>query len=357
MERPRRSWGPYALVASLAAVVYIRVLTYPYVFDDKVLIINNIFLREAWSPIRAFAHHAWYGSPNSALYYRPIVTASLALNLRLFDWRPVGFHLVNIALHALNATLLLRLARRLGQPPMAATLAAACFALHPAAAWSIASIVARVDLLPVLFVLLAWTSYASPRPGMRSASLTGLFFLCALLCKESAVAFLAVPLLGLRPPAGGRSGGFSSAIGDTASTPTPRRRWDAVASTFGAFFVYLGMRLAAGVPLVVNPSFIDPETNPLAKLPLPSRLGAAFRLSGRYLRYLLFPDRFTDAADYVADPTSRYSLASPGVLFGALLVLGWCLGALWLWVGRRRIGIPLVFAPLSFLPAANLLLP
>ena len=117
------------------------------------------------------------------------------------------------------------------------------------------------------------------------------------------------------------------------------------------------MRFAADVPLLIDPALIDRATNPLARLPLAERLGAAFRLSGRYLAYLLVPDRLTDGADYVSGPASQRSLASPGALFGALLLIVWCLGALGLWIRRKRIAVPLAFAPLSFLPASNLLLP
>ncbi len=168
----RSLWIPAAAVALLATALHLRTLGFEFVFDDLHLIVNNSFLREAWSPLTAFAHHFWYGTPFGAAYYRPIVTASLALNGRLLGWGPAGFHLVNLLLHAGNSALLLLLARRLGAPVLPATCAAALFAVHPVAAWPVGSIVARVDLLPALFVLLAWLAFQSgcPRKSRRSPS-------------------------------------------------------------------------------------------------------------------------------------------------------------------------------------------
>src|SRR3989338_4424026 len=152
----RSTWIPGTAVALLAAALHIRTLGFEFVFDDLHLIVNNAFLREPWSPLTAFAHHFWHGTPFGAAYYRPIVTSSLALNGLLLGWGPAGFHLVNVLLHAAKAALLLALVRRLGAPVWAATRGAAPLAVHPAPARPVGSIVARVDLLPAFFVLLAW---------------------------------------------------------------------------------------------------------------------------------------------------------------------------------------------------------
>src|SRR6266700_532725 len=179
----RSRWMARAAVALLAAAPYVGSARFGFVFDDLHLIVRNVFLRGPWSPLTAFAHDFWHGTPFGAAYYRPLVTASLALNGRLLGWGPAGFHLVNVLLHAANAVLLLALARRMGCPDRAALFAAALFAVHPVAAWPVASIVARVDLLPVLFVLLAWCALCAPpggRAGLRRAVWAGAFFLLAL---------------------------------------------------------------------------------------------------------------------------------------------------------------------------------
>src|SRR6266568_565528 len=133
----RSRWIPSVVVALVAAALYLRTVGFEFVFDDLHLIVNNVLL------------------------------------------------------HAVNAALVLALARRLGTPGWASFCAAFLFAVHPVAAWPVASIVARVDLLPALFVLLAWLALcAGTVSPLRRATLAGLLFLLALLSKESALAFL-----------------------------------------------------------------------------------------------------------------------------------------------------------------------
>src|SRR6267378_2205264 len=138
----RTRWPACAAVALLAVAPYVRTLSFEFVFDDLHLVVNNAFLREAWSPFTAFARHFWHGTPFGPAYYRPIVTASLALNGQLLGWGPAGFHLVNVLLHAANSALLLLLARRVGCSGWTAFGMAALFAVHPVAAWPVASVVA-----------------------------------------------------------------------------------------------------------------------------------------------------------------------------------------------------------------------
>lgn len=322
---------PYAIVATLAMIIYLHTLRFSFVFDDEHLVANNQFLREPWSWLRAFGHDFWYGTRYGAAYYRPIVVASLALNGRCLGWGPFGFHLTNVVLHATNACLLLSLARRLGASGRASLLAACLFAVHPVAAWPVASVVARVDLLPAFFVLLAWNVYTRGR-----SILTGLSFLGALLCKESALAFLIVPLMGLRGAA-------------------PRRRASAIGASM-AVPVYLAMRQAAGVPFAPPITSIDRLTNPLAFLPNPERSWAALALWGRYLLYLLAPLRFTDPASYLAGAASA-SFSHPVAVLTALVLAAIGCIILVLWWGGDALASPLAFGIGSFLPASNLLVP
>src|SRR5258706_452619 len=226
---------PPLAVALLALLPYHRVPGYAFVFDDLHLIVHNAFLKMPWSAFNAFGHDFWHGTPFGAAYYRPLVVASLALNGRLLGWGSPGFHLINMALHAANSVLLYHVARRLGAGVRGAAAVAALFAVHPVAAWPVASIVARVDLLPGLFLLLAWgvLSAGGERRGPGRAALAGGLFLCALLSKESAAAFLIVPLLSLR-----RMKGDVPAAGKAP-----------VVAVLAALAVCLALRAAAGVPL------------------------------------------------------------------------------------------------------------
>ncbi|HYV84320.1 MAG TPA: tetratricopeptide repeat protein [Patescibacteria group bacterium] len=340
MPSPRPRFWPYLIVALVAVAVHLQTLWFPFVFDDEWLVAGNAFLREPWSALTAFAHHFWHGTPFGAGYYRPIVNSSFALNGRVLGWGPAGFHLVNVLLHAVNAMLVLRLLRRYSVGIGAATFGALLFAVHPAAAWPVGSIVARVDLLPALFILLAWGALA----GGESWG-TGLFFAAALLCKESAIAFLGVPFLALRTMRNG-----------TARDATRRTVAIAAVACVAGLALALAARRLAGVPLAPPPSEIDPLINPLAGMPQPGRLLAALALSGRYLLYLFLPVRFTDPAAYGPGAAGPGPL-SAGVIFGALLLLAWGLTVVLLWLRRDRLSLFLGFSLASFLPASNLIVP
>ena len=326
----RTRWFPFVFVSLLAAAPYLTTPGFDFVFDDRHLIVHNAFLRQAASPFTAFAHHFWHGTPYGAAYY--------ALNGRILGWGPMGFHLINILLHAGNAMLMLVLARRLGCPAPAALGAALLFAVHPVAAWPVASVVARVDLLPAFFILLAWLETA--RPG-RSAALASLLFLLALLSKESSAAFLGVPILAMRRM--------------TEAVPERPDRRLALALA-AAVALYLLMRRAAGLGLFVHQASIDPLINPLGVRPPAERLPAAAALAGRYCLYLLLPLRFRDPSNYMShaafpgplDPGVVLSVAVPAVLVSWVVIL---------WLRRDRIALPLGFAIASFLPAANLVVP
>ncbi|HET8948582.1 MAG TPA: hypothetical protein VFQ07_16495 [Candidatus Polarisedimenticolia bacterium] len=334
----------YAIVVLVAAAVHLQTLGFPFVFDDRYLVVLNAFLREAWSPIDAFAHHFWYGTPSGTAYYRPLVIASLALNGKLLGWGPVGFHLFNLLLHAANSALVLALLARIGVPQRAAAFGALLFAVHPATAWPVASIVARVDLLPAFFVLLAWLALASGSPVA-----TGLSFLGALLCKESAIAFLGVPFLALRAPLLRRDDAGSGA------PPDPRATLLCALAALAATAAAIGLRLFAHVGLAMR-SRIDGAVNPLAMMDGWDRRRAALRLAGRYLGYLFVPWRFTDGAAY-GPGKSGPSWGDAGVLFGTLLLALLAGLTLWLWLRRDRMSLFLGFAVAAFLPASNILTP
>jgi len=338
-----------SLVVLAAVAVHLQTLGFPFVFDDKYLVVLNAFLREAWSPIDAFAHHFWYGTPSGTAYYRPLVIASLALNGKLLGWGPVGFHLFNVVLHAANSALVLGLLLRLAVPMRAAMFAALLFAVHPVTAWPVASIVARVDLLPAFFLLLAWLALAA-----GSAPAVGLAFLGALLCKESAVAFLGVPFLALRAPL--------AAAAEAPEGAGPGRTGDGRSmlrcglAAVAAVAVAIALRLFAHAGMGLPRARIDGAVNPLAMMDDADRTRAALRLAGRYLGYLFAPWRFTDAAAYGAGKPGP-AFTDPGVLFGALLLAALGGLTLWLWLRRDRLSLFCGFALAAFLPASNLLTP
>jgi protein O-mannosyl-transferase len=144
--------------------------------------------------------------------YRPLTVLTFRLNYLLHELQPLGYHLVNLLLHA-GVTLLYHslCARLLSRP--AAALAALLFAVHPVHTEAVTGVVGRAELLASLFFLSALLQYAritSPSAttaasGQRGSSSSshnsvawrGLMWVSLLvgmsmLCKEQGITVIAV---------------------------------------------------------------------------------------------------------------------------------------------------------------------
>jgi hypothetical protein len=95
---------------------------------------------------------AWFVNRAPDGFYRPLGYFSLWLDYLLFRTAPVGYHLQNIALHALNAVLAARLYSKLGFA-RAGAIAALLFAVAPVCAEPVVWPAARYDLLATFFLL------------------------------------------------------------------------------------------------------------------------------------------------------------------------------------------------------------
>jgi tetratricopeptide (TPR) repeat protein len=197
--------GPRALlVAVLFALgglaLYAGALNNPFHYDDHHGIVNNYALRDLSNVPRFFdpeeGRKLFSPSEPLAVHYRPLLLTTYALNFATGGESPVGFHLLNIALHVLGALLLLALGRRLGLSPPFATGMALLFLASPFQTEAVNYVSARSSLLSGVLSLGAVLCFVRSRQGeaRRLGWLTGALFLalCALLTKEVAVT---VPLM------------------------------------------------------------------------------------------------------------------------------------------------------------------
>lgn len=183
-----------ALLAAISALLYLPSLAAPFHFDDYNVIAHYPVVH-SWS--------AWleHGLPG----IRPLLKATYTLNWTL-DPHPLGFHALNIALHAANAALLCWIGMRtIDESPrnfnrgqsevihwtLTPIVAAALFALHPMQTEAVTYVSGRSSVLMATFYLLAVLSYLANRPW----PLTALAFLLALASKETAVTLPAALLL------------------------------------------------------------------------------------------------------------------------------------------------------------------
>ena len=119
--------------------------------------------------------------------YYPLSHSVFWLEHRLYGDEPLGYHLLNILLHALSAFLLYRILRRLTIP--GAWLAAAIFALHPIEVESVAWISELKNCLSGVFFFGAILSYLQFDQKRTLKSYLGSFGLFSLgLISKTAIA-------------------------------------------------------------------------------------------------------------------------------------------------------------------------
>lgn len=269
----------------LAVLAYSNTPGNGFVFDDRMIIERNALIRSLDGIPRLFVTPYWTGEGEANRLYRPLTTATFALNRALGKGGPAGFHLVNALLHSASAVLLLLLLVRLFRLRWMALGASALFAVHPVLTESVAGLVGRAEILATLFVLAALLldRGGGERRGPAVLGSLGFFFL-ALLSKENALAYPALLILTdllLGPPKG-----------------TSRRgRMGEIAASLAVAAIYLLIRYSV-LGSLMEISAIPEVDNLLVGVPAWRRVLTGLALAARYLGLFLFPASLS--ADYSA---------------------------------------------------------
>jgi tetratricopeptide (TPR) repeat protein len=130
-------------------------------------------------------HGLWriWTAPGATQQYYPLLHSAFWLEHRIWGESVLGYHLLNVALHALAACLVVRIARRLAL--LGALLAGLLFALHPIATEAVAWISEQKSTLSAVFFLASALAYLKfDESRRRTHYLAALaWFLAALLTK------------------------------------------------------------------------------------------------------------------------------------------------------------------------------
>src|SRR2546428_4557104 len=146
--------APALALALLVVAAYLPVLRAGFIWDDDAYIIANATLRTFGGLRRLWLE------PGAVPQYYPLTFTSLWLDHHLWGLQPLGYHLVNVLLHAANVILVWLVGRRLALP--GAWLAAAVFAVHPVHVESGARGAGRKNGVPGRVYLPALLRYRPP---------------------------------------------------------------------------------------------------------------------------------------------------------------------------------------------------
>jgi protein O-mannosyl-transferase len=134
------------IIACFAA--YIPAMKAGFIWDDDYYVTNNPLLT-----VPGGLYRIWTSGAVTSQYF-PLTYTTFWFEHRLWGFNPVGYHVVNVAIHIINSLLLWLVLRRLSVP--GAWFASAVFALHPVQVESVAWVTERKNLLMLLFSLLSF---------------------------------------------------------------------------------------------------------------------------------------------------------------------------------------------------------
>jgi protein O-mannosyl-transferase len=190
---------PAACAAVLAVLVYLNALHGPFVYDDFRLIVENPSL-DIRNPLAVVVHDIT----------RPVVNLSYAIDTMLWGRTPLGYHVTNVLLHAVNVVLVFwvaflvtedRARRRAAaavtaSPSVIGFATAALFAVHPMMTEAVGYISGRSEVAYATSFLLAFLAGRRwmIEGGRRWWAACVALWAVSLLTKESA-AVLPVLLL------------------------------------------------------------------------------------------------------------------------------------------------------------------
>lgn len=172
------------LIVLITLITYINILPNKLFFDDEELIYKNSYVQNVLYIPRFFTENMIAGAGKISNMYRPILMTSFAIDHIFWGNNPIGYHLTNIILHAVNGILIYLFIRKLFDHQNIALLTSVFFIVHPVQSEAVSYASGRTDPLYVLFALISINLFIS---STKNNKLSLLFFILSLLSKETAV--------------------------------------------------------------------------------------------------------------------------------------------------------------------------
>ncbi|MDD5680353.1 MAG: tetratricopeptide repeat protein [Candidatus Omnitrophica bacterium] len=179
------------LIMVLGLALYANSLSGQFIWDDEVLVRDNLYVRNWHNMGEIFTSSIWQGSGTvqSCDYYRPLQIVSYTINYSLGKLNTVGYHLINILLHIFTALCIYWLICLLFGNKILSLITAVFFVSHPVQVDVVAYISERGNLLAMLFALLSFIFYIKllHKNKITFYVITALSYLLAILSKENSL--------------------------------------------------------------------------------------------------------------------------------------------------------------------------
>ena len=317
-------------------LTYANSLDNGFHYDDAHSIVDNGHIRSLANIPRFFTEPESFSVLAQRAMFRPLVLASYAINYRLGEYRPRGYRLVNLGVHAVCVGLVIALAHALGLSPLWSGVAGMVFAFHPVQAETVNYISSRSESLAAMGYLLSllafihWRAPGTSRPASgRLYALSLAAFAAGLLAKSTVVTLPAALLV---------YDWWRSRVDTVSGSP-----WRWLRGHLPFWIV------AAGYVLIVREFAAAALSTPVR--PLDSQLLTQAKALVYYAALVAMPVKLSIDHQFAAATSAATSAASAPVVLAAALTAS--LAALLLRSRRAVIAalrLPVAWAGLALLP-------
>ncbi len=189
---------PAIIIAVISCAVYFNTLSHGFVYDDKMQVVENHWIKDAKYVGDIFSSNTWgFKGSKVSNYYRPFMYMVFMLNYRVSGLNPLAFHGVNVLFHAGVSVLVFILAGTLFREFCSSTstsylfpsfAAGTLFAAHPVHTEAVSWVSGLPELAFVFFLLLSLYLYIRSKEIYSTAYIFSvLSFFVATLSKETAL--------------------------------------------------------------------------------------------------------------------------------------------------------------------------
>lgn len=186
-------------IMSIFAIILLGLLCYSnavnndFVWDDKSLVLDNIYIKNFNHAKDIFTTNLYHGTEGEqSNFYRPLQNILLLFNYQFWKTNPFGYHLVNILLHIANAILVYVLVLNLFKKHTVSLLASLFFVSHPLHTQAVTYIAGAADVLATFFILASFyffIKFANSPKIKPNYIISLILFILALLSKEFAIIY------------------------------------------------------------------------------------------------------------------------------------------------------------------------
>jgi tetratricopeptide (TPR) repeat protein len=182
------------LIIILGFVIYSNSLHGKFIWDDDLLIKDNIYIKSWSNVLKIFAGDMGAGSAVKTGFYRPLQILTYMIDYSIWKLDVLGYHLTNIILHILVALAIYWFMDLIFVDRLVSFLTSALFIIHPIHTEAVSYISGRADPLASLFMLLTFIFYIKQLHSNKAELyiLILLSYILALLSRESS---LMLPIL------------------------------------------------------------------------------------------------------------------------------------------------------------------